>query len=58
LKIIEGEKGVMVREMTREQPPEPLDFFIWTVEVTKFEALSVSPVGFLVFLLIISHSIK
>ncbi|KAL6140272.1 hypothetical protein ACLB2K_058572 [Fragaria x ananassa] len=24
--------GVMVREMSREQPPEPLDFFIWTVE--------------------------
>ncbi|XP_004293463.1 PREDICTED: uncharacterized protein LOC101294634 isoform 1 [Fragaria vesca subsp. vesca] len=22
----------MVREMSREQPPEPLDFFIWTVE--------------------------
>lgn len=45
----------MVREMSREQPPEPLDFFIWTVEVTKFEALSVSPFGFLFFFFFFFH---
>lgn len=29
----------MIREMSKEHPPEPLDFFIWTVEVTNFQSL-------------------
>lgn len=36
----------MVREMSREQPPEPLDFFIWTVEVTKFKLYLFLLLGF------------